>query len=204
MSLPAPYYDRDGITVYCADCRDVLPHLGRFDLLLTDPPYGIGMSSNPVRQKHGRSNWDDAPPEYGLIQTAVGMSQHSIIWGGNYFPLPPSRAFLVWNKQQPEEFSLAMVEQAWCSWSGNAKLFTRRVVGFHKWHATQKPTELMQWCLVQPPIAIKTVLDPFGGSLTTAVACKLAGVQCTIIEQSEEYCRKGVERLRQGVLELTG
>jgi len=195
-----PYYDRDGITIYNADCRKVLPFLDRFDLLLTDPPYGIGIAANPVRQRHEKQDWDNARPPKYLVEMAIEAAKYSIIWGGNYFGLPASRKFLVWDKKQPEDFSLAMAEQAWCSWDGNAKAYTRRVLGYAKVHPTQKPEDLMRWCISQPPEHVETILDPFMGSGTTLVAAKLEGRRAVGIEISEKYCEAAANRLSQGTL----
>ena len=195
-----PYFSQDGITLYHGDCREVMPTLGRFDLLLTDPPYGIGIAANPVRQAHKPQDWDNAAVDNDLLLLCVGACENSIIWGGNYFRLPPSRKFLVWDKQQPERFSLAMCEQAWCSFDGNAKLYSRRVVGYHKLHPTQKPVELMRWCFQQVDTSPATILDPFAGSGTTLLAAKLEGRQAVGIEISERYCEIAANRLRQKVL----
>jgi len=204
VPLPAvpfkPYYESGGITIYHADCRKVLPFLPKFDLVLTDPPYGIGIASNPVRQKHEKQDWDDAPPPRYLVEMAIEQGKYAIVWGGNYFGLPASRKFLVWDKQQPEDFSLAMVEQAWCSWDGNAKTYTKRVLGYTKFHPTQKPEGLMQWCIAQTPEAVETIVDPFMGSGTTLVASKLEGRRCVGIEINESYCEAAAKRLSQGTL----
>ena len=201
--IVSPFYERDGITIYNADCRDVLPTLGRFDLLLTDPPYGIGASRDVVRHGHAKMSWDDERPSDELLTEVTAAAERSIVWGGNYFSLPPSRKFLAWDKEQPEDFSLAMVEQACCSWDGNAKLFRKRVIGYYKWHPTQKPVELMAWCVKQAEDA-QTILDPFMGSGTTLVAAKLLGLRAVGIEINREYCEAAVERLRQGVLDFEG
>ena len=195
-----PYHESDGVTLYHGDCREILPQLGRFDLLLTDPPYGIGIAANPVRQAHSKQCWDDKPVSLDLLLACIAACENSIVWGGNYFNLPPSRKFLVWDKQQPENFSLAMCEQAWCSFDGNAKLYARRVVGYHKQHPTQKPVELMRWCFAQVHTPVKTILDPFAGSGTTLLAAKLEGRKAVGIEISEEYCEIAANRLRQRLL----
>lgn len=195
-----PYFQRDGITIYNMDCRKVLPWLPRLDLLLTDPPYGIGIAANPVRQKHQKQDWDDlCPPRY-LVEMAVESARFAIVWGGNYFGLPASRKFLVWDKQQPADFSLAQCEQAWCSWDGNAKTYTKRVIGYAKVHPTQKPEGLMQWCIGQAPEKVETIIDPFMGSGTTLVAAKLEGRQAVGIEINEKYCEAAAKRLEQGTL----
>ena len=191
-----PYYEQDGITIYNADCREVLPQLERVDLVLTDPPYGIGIAANPFRQRFEKSNWDDCPPDVALFDLLRKISRDQIIWGGNYFPLPPSQGFLIWDKQQPEDFSSAMCEMAWTSRQSPAKLFRYRVVGYRKDHPTQKPVALMKWC-IQRASESKTILDPFMGSGTTLRAAKDLGLKAIGIEIEKKYCDIAIERLRQ-------
>jgi len=104
-----PFYDQGGITIYNADCRKVLPWLGRFDLLLTDPPYGIGADKNlRANKQHGRAvapskdygsgAWDDAPPPRWFLDAAQEQADHAILWGGNYYGLPAGPCWLVWDK----------------------------------------------------------------------------------------------------------
>ena len=182
------------------DCLQVMPTLGRFDACLTDPPYGIGIADNPVRQKHARKDWDAAAVGLEHLQALRAITSEQIIWGGNYFILPPSRGFLVWDKKQPENFSLAMCEQAWWSRDTNAKVFSKSVLGYDKQHPTQKPVALMEWCLGFLPDA-KTILDPFMGSGTTLVACQRMGRAGTGIELDRDYweiaCRRVDEAARQ-------
>ena len=127
-----------------------------------------------------------------------------IIWGGNYYGLPPSRQYLIWDKGAGfKGRDFAECEQAWCSWDGNAKVYLRDPLASgdyrDKVHPTQKPAALMKWCLGLLPEA-KTVLDPFAGSGTTGVACKLEGRKAVLIEISEAYCESAAKRLSQGVL----
>ena len=182
------------------DCLAVMPTLGRFDACVTDPPYGIGIADNPVRQKHARKDWDAVAVGLEHLQALRAITSEQIIWGGNYFVLPPSRGFLVWDKKQPENFSLAMCEQAWWSRDTNAKVFSKSVLGYGKQHPTQKPVALMEWCLGFLPDA-KTILDPFMGSGTTLVACQRMGRQGTGIELDEDYfaiaCKRVDEAARQ-------
>lgn len=92
-----PYYADDLVTLYCADARDALAHVGRVDLVLTDPPYGIGEArgKNKTRgllaapRDYGTSDWDDAPPPQWLLEWTRDISTHQIIFGGNFFTLPP-------------------------------------------------------------------------------------------------------------------
>ena len=188
-------------TLYLGDCRDVLPMLGKVDAVVTDPPYGIGISANPVRQKHDVMNWDHSIPDGALFDLIRSVSDHQIIWGGNYFPLPPSQCFLIWDKVQPENFSLAMCEQAWVSFSGPAKMYRRSVLSYEKHHPTQKPVDLMQWCIGYLPQRNHTILDPFMGSGTTGVACAKMGRKFIGIEREPSYfdiaCHRIEEAYRQ-------
>lgn len=180
-------------TLILGDCLEVLPTLGNVDAVVTDPPYGIGIAGNPVRQRHAKKAWDDKPVSEAALATMIGMSDFQIIWGGNYFDLPPRQGFLIWDKAQPEDFSLAQVEYAWISINRPAKLFRRRVVSYSKDHPTQKPVELMEWCLGFVPNA-HTILDPFAGSGTTGVACVNLGRKFIGIEREPAYfdvmCRR--------------
>lgn len=176
------------------DCRAIAPSLYDVKAVLTDPPYGIGIAANPVRQKHDRKAWDASAPDKAVFDMLRSISDQQIIWGGNYFDLPPSQCFLVWDKVQPEDFSLAMCEQAWASFPSPAKLFRKRVVGYSKSHPTQKPVDLMEWCLQF--FAVGTVLDPFMGSGTTGVACVKQGRPFIGIEIDPDYFDVAVERIR--------
>ncbi len=189
-----------GQRLILGDCLAVMPTLGRVDAVVTDPPYGIGIANNPVRQKHDRKNWDSSPIGAEHLLAILSGSVEQIIWGGNYFNLPPSRGFLVWDKKQPENFSLAMCEQAWWSRDTNAKVFSKSVLGYDKSHPTQKPVALMEWCLGFLPDA-KTILDPFMGSGTTLVACQKLGRHGIGIEIDPDYfeiaCKRVEEAARQ-------
>lgn len=182
------------------DCLQVMPLLGRVDACVTDPPYGIGIASNPVRQRHSKKDWDACAVGSAHLDCIRALTAEQIIWGGNYFDLPPSRGFLVWDKKQPENFSLAMCEQAWWSKDTNAKVFTKSVLGYDKRHPTQKPVALMEWCLGFLPDA-ETILDPFMGSGTTLVACAKLGRKGIGIELDSEYfdiaCKRVDEAYRQ-------
>jgi DNA modification methylase len=183
--------------LWLGDMTKVIPCLERtVDLVLTDPPYGIGIAANPVRQKHEKKDWDASIPSATAFHLIMKVAPHQIIWGGNYFDLPPSQGFLIWDKVQPETFSLAMVEQAWCSAQAPAKLYRRRVVGYEKRHPTQKPVDLMEWCLGFQPDA-QTVLDPFMGSGTTGVACAKLGRSFIGIEIDEGYFNIACDRIRK-------
>lgn len=181
-------------TLIHGDCREVLPTLGRFDAVITDPPYGIGIANNPVRQAHTRMDWDASTPDADLLDALRQLGDVQIIWGGNYFHLPPSQCFLVWDKVQPQDFSLAMCELAWCSKKAPAKMHKQSVLSYRKEHPTQKPVELMEWCIEQAGNP-QTILDPFMGSGTTGVACVQLGRKFTGIERERKYFDIACERI---------
>ena len=183
--------------LWLGDVREILPSLGPVAAAVTDPPYGINIAANPVRQKHERSNWDAAPPDPDLLRAIRDLTTWQIIWGGNYFGLPASQGFLVWDKVQPQDFSLAMVEQAWTNIQAPAKLFRRHVVSYAKDHPTQKPLELMQWCIERLPEPNDTILDPFMGSGTTGVACVKLGRRFIGIEIEPRYFDIACRRIEQ-------
>lgn len=184
--------------LFCGDSLSIMPTLGRVDAVVTDPPYGIGASRDVVRHRHKSeaSGWDDDPVGQNHLSMLISASEEQIIWGGNYFDLPPSRGFLVWDKKQPENFSLAMCEQAWWSRDTNAKVFSKSVLGYEKQHPTQKPVALMEWCLGFLPDA-ETILDPFMGSGTTLVACAKLGRKGIGIELDPGYFQTACERVQK-------
>ena len=206
----------NGVTLYLGDCRDVLPTLGRVDAVVTDPPYGIGEDGGRCRSRKltkyprvlDKGGWDSAPPESGVFDAMRGCSNDQIIWGGNYFSdkLPPSKGWLYWQKLMGGDF--ADGELAWTSRDRSLREFTFSPKGgditskFARTteHPTQKPVELMRWCIGLLPDA-RTILDPFMGSGTTGVAAVKLGRKFIGIEIHEPYfdiaCRRISEALKQ-------
>ncbi|MBP8982917.1 MAG: site-specific DNA-methyltransferase [Bacteroidales bacterium] len=196
-----PYYEDENGLLYNADCLDIMKQLPDkcVDLVLTDPPYGIGISRNPVRQRFNKSDWDKSAPTKEYFDNMLRIGINQIIWGGNYFSeyLRSSKHFLVWNKLQPEDFTLGMCEMAWSSLDKPAKMFTQSVqVEGNPFHPTQKPVALMQWCLENYSKQGDTVLDPYLGSGTTAVACYRTRRNYIGIEISKDYCDIAVKRIK--------
>jgi site-specific DNA-methyltransferase (adenine-specific) len=204
-----PYYADDLVTLYNADCREIAPALDPVDLLLTDPPYGIaGVWKGGSSGKHGwgkagadavaRNEWDHETPDADTFALLLAKARHAVIWGGNYFPLPLSRGWLVWNKPE-RNFTLAEAELAWTNRDAVIRVrdLPRSDVG--REHPTQKPLSLMRWCLTFFPDA-KTVLDPFSGSGTTLRAAKDMGLRAVGVEIDERYCEMAARRLSQEVL----
>lgn len=201
--------DIGSASLYLGDCREILSTLPKVDAVITDPPYGIGagrMSLGKWRTSEmEKGDWDAVAPD---LSPVLSLGVPAIVWGGNYFPLPPSRAYLIWNKGAGfKGRDFAECEQAWCSFDGNARVFEfdplARGTYRDKQHPTQKPVELMEWCLTFVPKA-QSVLDPFMGSGTTGIACSNLGRSFVGIEREPKYfdiaCRRIEDAQRQGRL----
>ena len=183
-----------------ADCMEIMAEFPDcyFDLAIVDPPYGIGIADNPVRQQHKRKSWDSAIPSRKYFVELMRVSRDQIIWGGNYFPLPPSQGFTIWDKNQPEDFSLAMCEFAWMSQQSPAKMFRRPVLAERgKIHPTQKPVELYSWLLRKYAHPGQRILDTHLGSGSHAIACYYAGMHLTACEIDEDYFEAASERIKR-------
>lgn len=216
------YYEKDGIQIWHGDCRDVLPTLGPVDLVLTDPPYGIGADSQAFqnsRQRgsaaarsrdYGPASWDAHPPDKETICEVAHAGRNAIIWGGNYFTLWPSAAWLVWDKDNGSN-GYADCELAWTNLPIACRRKRYRWMGMlqehagddkeERFHPTQKPLPLMRWCLELVPGG-QTVLDPFMGSGTTLRAAKDLGRKAIGIELEEKWCEVAAKRMSQSVLPL--
>ena len=217
QSLPKPYYSHAGIQIFHGDCRDILPSLPKCDLLLTDPPYGIGEAAGKnssrgklaVAQDYGDLPWDNAPPTQADFACLLSLAKNSVIWGGNYFKLPPSSCWLVWDKVNGES-DFADCELAWTDRKSAVRMFRWQWAGMlqqdmgrkeKRVHPTQKPLAVMKWCLSLFPDA-QSVLDPFCGSGTTLVAAKAMGLSAAGIEAEEKYCEIAAKRLSQEVFDF--
>lgn len=205
-----PYYEERGIVIYNADCREVLPELGIYDLCLTDPPYGIGTwsatggNSLSAAEAEEINKWDKVP-EIELLKLIKLSSINMIVWGGNHFMhvLGPCRTPLIWDKGI-RGMHFADGEMAWTNFDfGALRIFSFNIANGdtkgNRLHPTQKPLNLMKWCINFLP-KCKTILDPFMGSGTTLEAAKDLGRSCTGIELEEKYCEVAANRLRQNVL----
>jgi len=206
-----PYYQDDSCTIYNCDCREILPTLGTFDLVLTDPPYGIGMDGGNVSYKGANNfaklDWDAVTPDSETLEACIAAGEMAAIWGGNYFQLPPSKSWLVWDKG--EGFygrTYAEVELAWTNYGVNAKIKKRDPLArgdYHgKLHPTMKPLPLFIWCIELCPGNPQTILDPFAGSCTTGRAAKDLGRKSVMVEKEERYCEIGAKRLAQEVFDF--
>ncbi len=192
-------------TLYLGDCMDILPTLPKVDAVITDPPYGIKrFEKGPLRfdktgeYKNGIT-WDKAP-EKAFFDLLLSKGENSIIWGANNFELPTSEYFLVWDKQQTVS-NFASAELAYTNIKIPAKVFRFSIHQHNqieKDHPTQKPVDLMAWCIDFVPKA-KTILDPFMGSGTTGVAAIQMGRKFIGIEREPKYFDIACKRIEQAV-----
>jgi len=177
-----------------------------FDLAIVDPEYGIGISSNPVRQKHKKKDWDNSIPKKQYFDELKRVSKNQIIWGGNYFieHLDNTQCFFIWDKKQPFDFSLAMCEMAWTSFSKPAKIFRYSVLNEkNKIHPTQKPVKLYEWLLMNYAKEGDKILDTHLGSGSIAIACHNLNFDLTACELDKEYYEASMIRLKQHQAQLT-
>lgn len=184
------------------DCREVLPLLPPVDLVLTDPPYGIGFAAQPTmyQRKAGKEaeDWDNATPPAWLFGLLLEKAPALIVWGGNYYQLPSSRGWLSWFKPDSPP-SMAKFELAWTSLDMNAQQLSHSISATNAervGHPTQKPLRVMEWSLSFAPDA-RTVCDPFMGSGTTGVACARMGLQFVGIERERKYFDIACRRIEQ-------
>lgn len=215
----APYYQDDHTTIYHADCRDVLPSIGRVDLILADPPYGDDHDTDYTRftggagvprSRHARIVGDDQAFDPGLL---LGMGVETICFGANrYSDRLPCGSWLIWDKRTPggNKNVMSDAEIAWWSRGRGVYIFQHTWDGFNrssergsKLHPTQKPVALMRWCIARSGIPQgATVLDPYMGSGPVLRAARDMGMRAIGIEINERYCEVAATRMSQGVLDF--
>ena len=203
-----PYYDRNGITIWHGDCREILPTLPKVDLVLTDPPYGIGFAGQPTKWQRLNNQkpeaWDDSVVDDDLIGTVVCHGEKAIVWGGNYYTLSPSRCWLSWYKPDAPP-SMSNVEYAWTSMNQNSRQISHSISATNRervGHPTQKPLAVIKWTMVQS-VEPQSILDTYMGSGTTLRAAKDIGRKAIGIEIEERYCEIAAKRLEQDVFDFS-
>ena len=182
------------------DCREVMAVLPKVCAVVTDPPYGVlsQTGSAATRRSGGNADkgvcgWDVSLSE-GTVAAVLGAGEEVMIWGGCHMALPATFGYLIWDKCC-EGLNFGEVEYCWTTRRFAPRMFRYRAAGLDggKQHPTQKPIALMEWCLGFLPDA-RTILDPFAGSGTTAVACQRLGRQSISIELDADYwaimCRR--------------
>lgn len=206
-------------TLYLGDCAEILPTLGKVDAVVTDPPYGINESSDKVKSRqrkiggnssaladqrdYGEFHWDQKTPDKSIIDAMLEMSNWQIVFGGNYFDLPPTKCWLVWDKENGEN-DFADAELAWTNLNKAVRLKRYMWNGMLRAnketrgdHPTQKPIGIMEWCISHLPENSGIILDPFMGSGTTGVAAMNLQRKFIGIEREPKYFEIACKRIEQ-------
>ena len=183
--------------VHNIDCLEYMRTLpdNYFQLAIADPPYGIDIASHPFRNKQTQKEWDKTTPMDEFFAELFRVSQEQMIWGGNYFGLPPNKHFIIWDKKQPFDFTSSMCEYCWSSLDKPAKMFSYNVGNeLGKIHPTQKPVALYAWMLQKFAQEGWRIFDPMMGSQSSRIAAYKLGFDYVGCELDKEYFDKGCER----------
>ena len=201
-------------TLYLGDCREILPTLPKVDAVITDPPYGISADSTMAKQsgqqygkaaakkrEYAATNWDDQPIDDELIRMVRESGKWAVIFGGNYYAMPPAKCWLVWDKVNGDT-TFADCELAWTNLPKAVRLIRFMWNGMLRAngeargdHPTQKPIGVMAWAIGHIPTPNQTILDPFMGSGTTGVAAVEQGRRFIGIERERRYFDIACERI---------
>ena len=197
------------IDITCEDNMDLIARYkdNYFDLAIVDPPYGGTFEKEKKTTRTGGTwaskyekqivDWDIAPSDK-YFKELFRVSKNQIIWGGNYFGLPPNRHFLIWRKLTiSEKFTMAMCEYAWSSFNLNAKWVEIAPQDSNRFHPTQKPVKLYQWILENYAEKGDKILDTHLGSGSIAIACDRLGYDLTACEINKNYYEAAIERLEE-------
>ena len=191
------------ITATNEDCMDLLKRTpdDYYELSIVDPPYGIDINSSGRLGHYGGKGkkWDNEIPNELYFNELKRVSKEQVIWGGNYFELPPTRCFLIWDKKQPEGVSFASCELAWTSFNQSAKTFYQRPQNADnvRIHPTQKPVKLYEWILMNYAKEGDKILDTHRGSASLDIACHNLGFDLVTCELDTDYFNEGNKRLKQ-------
>jgi site-specific DNA-methyltransferase (adenine-specific) len=183
-----------------------------YNLAICDPPYGIGASEMTMgsgknkKYKKGK-NWDNKTPEESYFTELKRVSKNQIIWGGNYFDLPLTKSWILWDKGIYWDCDFADGEMAWTSFERVLRIAQIRYKGFlgadkERIHPTQKPVALYKWLLDKYAKQGDKILDTHLGSMSIAIACHDYGFELTGCELDPEYYAKGIERVQNHVKQL--
>lgn len=188
---------------YNADCLAAMREMpdNAFALAVCDPPYGININNNMGRRKGDKKSdykkvtWDSAPPSDEYFKELFRVSDKVIIWGGNYFSLPPTKCFLVWRKPQiSEDVSFSMLEYAWTNIDDTSKEYICMSNEKDRIHPTQKPVALYRWIYQRYAKPNDKILDTHLGSGSSRIAAYDAGLDFVGYEIDETYFRLQEER----------
>ena len=194
-------------TLYNVDCMEYMATLPdkAFELAIVDPPFGLGDKLTTggtwaAKYTTGDADWDKAPHD-DYFKELFRVSEHQIIWGGNYFVLPPTRCFLIWDKVAHME-TMADCEQAWTSFDKNAKIFKHvRNTSEVRIHMCQKPIKLYEWLLTNYAKPGDRILDTHLGSGSSAIACNNLGFEIVGCELDKDYFEASCKRIEQATVQ---
>ena len=190
------------IKLYNADCMEVMKTFKdkQFSLAICDPPYGINVNQmnmggrNTIKPTD--KEWDNKIPNKEYFDELLRISKEQIIWGGNYFPLKPSRCFVIWDKgEMMYGRSFAECEYAWVSMDKSARIYKLNPTQLDRIHPTQKPVALYKWLLQNYAKEGDTILDTHFGSLSIGIACHDLGFELTACELDKDYYEQAKQRL---------
>jgi site-specific DNA-methyltransferase (adenine-specific) len=215
-----PFYTTEKGQLYHGDNLEIMLafHNDEFDLILTDPPYGLREAAGKNKNRgstgilatdYGNKTWDNAKPLGAAFKEMKRISKNQIIFGGNYFieHLSSGPCWLVWDKDNGKT-DFADAELAWTSFKSAIRIFKYRWNGMLKeapekrYHPTQKPVGLFMRILERYAKAGQTICDPYTGSGTTALACERMGFRWVCIESDPDYCGNIVHRLQLELQQL--
>lgn len=177
-----------------------------FDLAIVDPPYGIGINSSGRLGHYGGKGkkWDNNTPDDLYFKALERISKNVICWGGNYFCMPPTRCFIIWDKQQPEDVSFASCEYAWTSFDKSAKTYYQRPqnADLIRIHPTQKPVDLYRWLLHNYAEKGHKILDTHLGSGSSRIAAYDYGFDFVGFELDKDYFEAQELRFKRHTAQL--
>jgi len=192
------------------DCMDYMATLPdkAFDLAIVDPPYGICINAMSMGSrktiKPDKRNWDNAVPSEAYFNDLKRVSKNQIIWGGNYFNLPPTRCFLIWDKGETMyNMSFADCEQAWTSFDKSARMYKKNPTDLSRIHPTQKPVKLYEWLLHNYAKPGQRILDTHLGSGSSAIAAHYFGVDFVGCELDEDYYNAAKKRFELSTAQVS-
>ena len=197
----------DNTKVFNMDCMEAMRNTPDkyYDLAVVDPPYGLGKRTTDGGGTNSqikfmddirRTNWDDKTPDDKYFLELFRVSKNQIIWGGNYFPLPPTRTVICWEKVVMIP-TMSQIEMAWTSFDSPARIIKINNTDKNRFHPTQKPVKLYEWLLHHYAKPTDKILDTHLGSQSSRMAAYKGGYDFTGYEIDADYFNDGNKRFNQ-------
>lgn len=206
------HYKTDTLDLRLMDCMELMRETPDkfYDLAVVDPPYGLGdrlsdgggvLEKRAYVQMYREKRWDNAP-SIDYFEELFRVSKNQIVWGGNYFPLPPTRGVIAWDKIQDMP-TLSAWEMAWTSFDCVARMYRNRSQNPDRIHPTQKPVALYRWIFANYAKPGMRILDTHLGSASSAIAAHYSGVHLTGCELDPDYFAASIKRVIDNTAQLT-